>query len=207
MDSKTYIANAIKTESVPAVINLNVPTMYVFLDALVAMSTVADQLKRKLYYGKDFDTEKLNSALHIASGASGCLIEMGEDGDFAKTEAEIASSINTSNKHGAAMLKSNAANLNIRLLHGALGIFGESGEMLEALFKQFKGEGLDLVNMREEVGDTQWYTAILCDELKADLDVIRDTNIGKLRSRYPNAFDANKAIDRNIAAEREVLEA
>lgn len=55
---------------------------------------------------------------------------------------------------------------NIRLLHAAMGICTEVGELFEFLDK----DTLDLTNLKEEVGDAFWYCGIAVDELKLDLD-------------------------------------
>jgi hypothetical protein len=48
-----------------------------------------------------------------------------------------------------------------RLLHGAVGVMTEAGELFEAL----AADKLDPVNVNEEIGDSAWYTALLCDVL------------------------------------------
>jgi hypothetical protein len=45
-----------------------------------------------------------------------------------------------------------------RILHGAIGLCTEAGELLDAFEKN---TGLDLVNIKEELGDIYWYLAIL----------------------------------------------
>lgn len=95
----------------------------------------------------------------------------------------------------------------LRLLHGSMGICTEAGELQDALKKFiFYGKDLDLVNLKEEVGDLFWYVAILCDDLKVDFEELWKTNIEKLKSRYPNKFDKEKAVNRDLVKEREILE-
>lgn len=43
------------------------------------------------------------------------------------------------------------------LMHGAIGVITEGGELLEALHTR-----TDFVNIREELGDIAWYLALLC---------------------------------------------
>ena len=53
-----------------------------------------------------------------------------------------------------------------RLIHGMVGISTESGELLDALKKHLMyGKSLDLVNIKEEVGDVLWYCALILDEV------------------------------------------
>jgi len=97
----------------------------------------------------------------------------------------------------------------LRLLHGAMGLCTESGEFLDALKKHFfYGKPLDLVNLREECGDLFWYLAIIADTLgEANFTNMLQTNIAKLRERYPEKFTDEKAVNRNLAAEYQVLSA
>lgn len=46
----------------------------------------------------------------------------------------------------------------------------------------------------------------LCDIFKFDFESILETNINKLKARYPEKFNSNDAINRNLDKEREILE-
>ena len=93
-----------------------------------------------------------------------------------------------------------------RLLHAAMGLTTEAGEFLDALKKHlFYGKPLDLVNLREEIGDIMWYLAIACSALGTDFETEQARNIAKLRKRYPEKFDAVQAVERDLAAERAIL--
>lgn len=95
----------------------------------------------------------------------------------------------------------------IRLLHGAIGMVTEAAEILDALKKHiFYGKPLDLVNISEEQGDVEWYQAILCDEVGKDMDAVKETNIAKLKARYGDKFSEQRAVNRNLAVERRILE-
>lgn len=52
-----------------------------------------------------------------------------------------------------------------RLLHGAMGVMTEAGELFEALDNSPAHIHLDVVNINEEIGDACWYAALLCDVL------------------------------------------
>jgi NTP pyrophosphatase (non-canonical NTP hydrolase) len=100
-----------------------------------------------------------------------------------------------------------------RLLHGILGLVDEAAEMMEALYKHIaNGTELDVTNIREEAGDSQWYMAIIAKFLgDPNFDAIHEANFRKLVARYPDkewkqehALDTNrdkeaerKAIDNN----------
>ena len=52
----------------------------------------------------------------------------------------------------------------IRLLHGAIGLSTESGELLDQVKKNvFYGKPLDKVNILEECGDVLWYVCLILD--------------------------------------------
>lgn len=96
----------------------------------------------------------------------------------------------------------------IRLLHAAMGLSTESGELLDALKKHiYYGKDLDLVNLLEESGDLFWYLAIIADALgHRTFFKIMSKNIAKLQKRYPEKFTEGKANTRDLTAERGVLE-
>lgn len=95
----------------------------------------------------------------------------------------------------------------IRLLHAGIGMCTESGEFVDALKKHiFYGRPLDKTNLKEEMADCLWYIAIACDQLNVSISELMDTNIKKLRARYPNNFNEYDAVNRNLDKEREILE-
>lgn len=95
----------------------------------------------------------------------------------------------------------------VKLLHALMGICTESGELMDALKKHLiYGKPLDFVNLAEEAGDIEWYIALLLNVLGTTHSEIFTVNIEKLRLRYPNKFTEFDAINRNLPAERELLE-
>jgi len=174
----------------------------------------------------------------------------------------------------------------MNMLHVAWGLFTEVGELVDQAKKHiFYNKPLDVVNLKEELGDIMWYLAIIArefnsekqsiledavfdwldgynymstddskenlidklDELQTQLEYLRkecmalyrsqstgyleenlntfiesffnliislglsfhdilETNINKLAKRYPDKFDSNLALNRDLKAEREVLE-
>lgn len=96
-----------------------------------------------------------------------------------------------------------------RVFHGVLGKLTEGGELAAAIYDAMDPDDpgeLDTVNLLEELGDDQWYNAILLDALKADMGDVLARNIAKLKHRYPKRFTAEKANDRDLAGERTILE-
>jgi hypothetical protein len=96
---------------------------------------------------------------------------------------------------------------NIRIVHAAIGLFTESTEILKALYEHiFNGAPLDWTNLVEEGGDQFWYLAILADALSVTFEDMQEQNIAKLHTRYPEKFTEQQAVERNLNAERKVLE-
>lgn len=93
------------------------------------------------------------------------------------------------------------------LLHACLGLVTEAGEIADAIKKHHAyGKPLDLTNLREELGDIMWYIPLMCRALGAEMDDVATINIAKLRARYPEKFDRESALNRNLEAERKILE-
>lgn len=83
------------------------------------------------------------------------------------------------------------------LLNAAMGLCGESGEVLDLLKKKmFQGHDLDKDKLILELGDIAWYLAEAATALDTTLDDIFQRNIDKLKKRFPNGFDETKSINR-----------
>lgn len=86
-----------------------------------------------------------------------------------------------------------------KMFHAVIGLSTESNELLDQFKKHvFYNRELDLVNLKEELGDVMWYIAILLRELDVKFEDVLDWNIEKLKKRYGEKFDTQKSIDRNI---------
>lgn len=92
-------------------------------------------------------------------------------------------------------------------LHMAVGISTEANELLDAYKKWFAyNKELDKINVSEEIFDCFWYLINLCRMLNIDIEKGLETNINKLRARYPENFTEYNAINRDLAKERSILE-
>lgn len=92
-------------------------------------------------------------------------------------------------------------------LHMILGIVTEAGELADAYKKDIAyNKPVDMVNVKEEIGDIMWYIGNLCKLQGWDLQDICDTNIAKLRTRYPDKFTEEAALNRDLKSERKILE-
>lgn len=94
-----------------------------------------------------------------------------------------------------------------RLVHYYLGVFSEAGELIEALIAGIETGNMDLVNLREEHGDIFWYLARASRTIGSTFEHEMFLNNKKLNGeRYAGGYSDNKAIDRRVDVEREILE-
>lgn len=92
------------------------------------------------------------------------------------------------------------------LVHAALGIAGESGEFVDAIKKSsVYGKTLDRDNCIEELGDLMWYMALACRALGTSFETLWETNIEKLRKRYPEQYSDFAATQRADKSTKAVL--
>jgi len=95
----------------------------------------------------------------------------------------------------------------IDLLHAAMGICTEAGEFIDPIKKTvFYGKPLDVVNLKEELGDMLWYIALAAEAMGTTIGEVMSTNISKLEARYGGKFTESAAVIRDLAVEREILE-
>lgn len=86
-----------------------------------------------------------------------------------------------------------------RIFNGLMGLNGEAGECIDILKKAaFQGHVLDKQKLAEELGDVAWYLAVSADAIGYKLDDILAMNVEKLRKRYPNGFEAERSINREL---------
>lgn len=85
-------------------------------------------------------------------------------------------------------------------LHMAVGISGEAGELLDAIKKSvIYGKKLDLENVKEEIGDLEFYITGLRTALGLTRGECIMANVAKLTKRYPNNYtnqDAQARADK-----------
>jgi NTP pyrophosphatase (non-canonical NTP hydrolase) len=75
-----------------------------------------------------------------------------------------------------------------RIFYPALGLAGETGEVLEKIKKVFRdNDGVLADEKRKEIakelGDVLWYIAALCRDLDITMDDVAELVIAKLKSR------------------------
>jgi NTP pyrophosphatase (non-canonical NTP hydrolase) len=95
------------------------------------------------------------------------------------------------------------------LVHMALGIAGETGEIVDAIKKHaIYGKPLDSQNVIEELGDLEFYMAGLRQMLEVSRRETLRANITKLQARYKDGYSDAAAIaraDKSVEAETETV--
>ena len=126
-----------------------------------------------------------------------------------KTEMQkfVEDSARTMNSDHKAIAKRLSDPKNIDLLHATMGMSTEANELVDQMKKViFYGKPMDTANIVEELGDVLFYVAIVCRELNVSMERIGEINIAKLKKRYPDAFSEENALNRDLDAERKILE-
>ena len=101
----------------------------------------------------------------------------------------------------------NLENNPLDILHMCLGLQTESAEISDVFKKKLAyNKDIDWVNVKEEIGDLMWYISNFCNLNNWDLREILSTNIQKLKIRFPEKFEENQAINRNLEQERKTFE-
>ena len=85
------------------------------------------------------------------------------------------------------------------LINGVMGLCGESGEAIDIVKKWLaQGHELDKEKLAKELGDIAWYLAETATALELNLEDIFAANIDKLKKRYPQGFDAQRSVHREL---------
>lgn len=83
------------------------------------------------------------------------------------------------------------------ILNACLGLSGEVGEFNDMIKKWiFHEKDLDKEHLKKEIGDVMWYVAMICESVGFDIDGVLQTNVDKLKARYPEGFDTYLANHR-----------
>lgn len=83
------------------------------------------------------------------------------------------------------------------IFNACLGLSGEVGELNDMIKKWiFHEKPLDIEHAKKEAGDCLWYLAMLCESFGWDLEEIMQMNVDKLKARYPEGFDVERANHR-----------
>lgn len=79
-----------------------------------------------------------------------------------------------------------------QILNGAIGLCGESGEVVDIIKKHFfQGHDLDVDHLIEEIGDVLYYITLLMILLDYNMADTEFNNMCKLNNRYPKGFSVD----------------
>ncbi|MDI6778399.1 MAG: nucleoside triphosphate pyrophosphohydrolase family protein [Patescibacteria group bacterium] len=84
-------------------------------------------------------------------------------------------------------------NRNEEIMTWGLGISGEAGDVASCIKKTFAHENDQKTGIRENIGDTFWYMAAICNFFGWDIEEIIGENMAKLKKRCPKGFATKKA--------------
>lgn len=79
------------------------------------------------------------------------------------------------------------------ILTWGLGIAGEAGDVASCIKKTFAHGNDQKIGIRENIGDTLWYAAMICNFFKWDMQKVLSENMVKLKKRFPKGFTAQDA--------------
>lgn len=182
-----YVKGAVSTESVVGGIRVNREFLENILRMHIATGNILDQVKKHAFYNREYDDMKIDGNLFAVIRAMESLQSMTHD-EIADNEEQLI--------------------INPRIFHAIMGTATEAVELLEAL--DFDGNEMDLVNLGEEFGDLNWYQAIFCDASGIEWEHILKVNADKLHkannARYKEGFTDDAANNRNLDAERDILD-
>lgn len=97
------------------------------------------------------------------------------------------------------VIKETLTTLKCDLIHAAMGVSGEAGELLDAIKKHvIYDKPLDYTNVVEELGDLEFYMEQMRQALSIKREATLDANMKKLAERYKNyQYTDQQAQDRN----------
>lgn len=190
MEKKQFQKLAVRTESIVDEINVGVQDGLGFLSALqsyIHITEVLDSYKKHIFYGKPLDREYVANSLRSA-----------------EVYADMASEHISMDEQ----VRDGTLDMDPRIFHALLGTITEHGEIAEAMHKALMGvEELDLVNVCEELGDSDWYKALFYEATGIDWSDVQQMIISKLEVRYADKiFSEGEAAERDLPAERALLE-
>ena len=83
------------------------------------------------------------------------------------------------------------------LINSVMGLCGEAGEAIDIVKKWMaQGHELDKAHLAKELGDIAWYLAEAATAIDMSLEDIFQTNLDKLKKRYPDGFEIQKSLAR-----------
>jgi len=85
-----------------------------------------------------------------------------------------------------------------QFLQAGIGMAEEACEVLGLVKKvHFHGHDIDTKKLKEELGDTMWHIALMCELLGIGMAEVAEGNIEKLKQRYPGPEGFSEERSRN----------
>ena len=84
--------------------------------------------------------------------------------------------------------KRDFASSNEERMTWGLGITGEAGDVASCIKKTYFHDNDQREGIKENLGDTLWYVAMICNFFDWNLQGILDENLKKLKERYSKGF-------------------
>lgn len=85
---------------------------------------------------------------------------------------------------------------NDKLAHALWGLASEAGEAAGIMQKVYQGHEFSADHLKKELGDVLWMVAEACDAMGWGMEDVMQTNIDKLRKRFPEGFSAERSLNR-----------
>jgi NTP pyrophosphatase (non-canonical NTP hydrolase) len=79
------------------------------------------------------------------------------------------------------------------ILTWGLGISGEAGDVAGCIKKTYSHRDNQKEAVRENLGDTLWYIAMICNFYNWSMEEVMKENIEKLAKRHPQGFRSRNA--------------
>jgi NTP pyrophosphatase (non-canonical NTP hydrolase) len=79
------------------------------------------------------------------------------------------------------------------ILTWGLGIAGEAGDVASCIKKTFAHDNDQRAGIKENIGDTLWYAAMICNFFGWEMQAILNENLEKLKKRFPQGFTTKDA--------------
>jgi len=190
MDWKEYIEQAKITESHIEELNISADFLVAALTLNHISAEILDCVKKLAFY---------NNPKKLEENIKNLLVQL---------ELELYTLKHYESTPRSALYGEDAVkpDVNTRIAHCLIGMITEAGELSEAFAKAIHTGEFDLVNLKEEFCDSDWYKAIGSDEMGIDWGEGWQNNIDKLRSRYKGSYSDDATANRDLNAERQILE-
>lgn len=83
------------------------------------------------------------------------------------------------------------------ILTWGLGITGEAGDVASCIKKTFAHNNDQRAGIKENIGDSLWYAAMICNFFDWNMEDVLKENIKKLEARFPKGFTIENAKRNN----------